>query len=474
MIWYNITYCGEEINMRILLISITPLHTRISTKRKTKKKLSTFPPLGILYIGSSLEQNGHKVDIIDFHSENNPISSIKQLLPIIDVVGIGVYTASISEVKKISRFIKKFNKDMPIIIGGPHCIFYPNKALIDIPNADISVDCEGEQVINKIIEEIQGKKEFSRLNGIHYRKNNIIKKGKKIHINCKLDKFDFPARHLVEKYVYGKVGKYFFYKPKFTTILTSRGCPFKCRFCTRHISSMKEYRLRTAKNVINEFIEINQRYNSVMIVDDNFLADKKRTHIIMDGLIDNNIELEIYIQGARVDSADRTLYKKLKKAGVKHLYFGLETGNQDVLNYYNKGITIDQIRKAINLSKEMNFLTLGNFIIGAPIETKKHIIKTVDFACSLPLDVAIFNPLSFQRGSDLWNEAVENGNIVEGVETLADIRLGLGNFTSDELEEFCKDATKKFYLRPKYISSQIIKSIIEKDLNYIKVGLNNI
>ena len=211
-----------------------------------------------------------------------------------------------------------------------------------------------------------------------------------------------------------------------------------------------------------------------MIVDDNFLADKKRAHIIMDGLIDNNIDLEIYIQGARVDSADRTLYKKLKKAGVKHLYFGLETGNQDVLDYYNKGITINQIKKAIYLSKEMNFLTLGNFIIGAPIETKKHIKKTVDFACSLPLDVAIFNPLSFQRGSDLWNEAVENGNIDENEETLADIRLGLGNFTSDELESLCKDATKKFYFRPKYISNQIIKSIIEKDLNYLKFGLKNL
>jgi radical SAM superfamily enzyme YgiQ (UPF0313 family) len=460
--------------MRILLISITPLHTRISTKKKTKKKLSTFPPLGILYIASSLEQNGHKVDIIDYNSEKNPISSIKKILPIIDVVGIGVYTESINEVKNISRYIKKFNKELPIIIGGPHCIFYPNKALIDIPNGDLSVDCEGEQIIIKIIEELQGKRDFSRLNGIHYRKNNIIKKGKKIQLNCKLDNIDFPARHLVEKYTYGKVGKYFFYKPKFTTILTSRGCPFKCRFCTRHISSMKEYRLRTAKNVIKEFMEINEKYNSVMIVDDNFLADKKRAHVIMDGLIDNNIDLEIYIQGARVDSADRTLYKKLKKAGVKHLYFGLETGNQDVLDYYNKGINIDQIKKAIYLSKEMNFLTLGNFIIGAPIETKEHIKKTVDFACSLPLDVAIFNPLSFQRGSDLWNEAVENGNIDEDVDTLADIRLGLGNFTSDELEALCKDATKKFYFRPKYISNQIIKSIIEKDLNYLKVGLKNL
>ena len=149
--------------MRILLISVTPLHTRISTKKKTKKKLSTFPPLGILYIESSLEKNEHKVYIIDYNSENNPISYIKKFLPIIDVVGIGVYTESINDVKIISRYIKNFNKELPIIIGGPHCIFYPNKALIDIPNADLSVDCEGEQIIIKIIDELQGKKDFSKL-----------------------------------------------------------------------------------------------------------------------------------------------------------------------------------------------------------------------------------------------------------------------------------------------------------------------
>ena len=460
--------------MKILLISVSPLHIRYSTLKRAKKKISTFPPLGLLYIGAILEEKGHSVKVIDFRSEENPVETIKKYLPTVDVVGINVYTKACEKVRQLAKIIKQHDPELPIIIGGPHCLFYPDKALVDIPEADISVEAEGEPVVNNILEALQGDKDFSKIHGVRYRKNNEIRIGKTPIVIFDLDSIPFPSRHLVEKYEYGKVGKYFFYKPRFTTMLTSRGCPFKCRFCTRHISSIEKYRVRSAENVINELIEISQKYKSVSIVDDNFLVDKKRVHRVMDGIIENGIDMEIYIQGARVDSADRNLYKKLKKAGVKHLYFGLESGNQDVLDFYKKKITLPQIRKTINLCREMEFFTIGNFILGAPIETKRHIEQTIKFANSIPLDIAVFNPLGYQRGSDLWNEAVKNGKIKKDEKTIADSRKGLGNFTPEELEKYCVKATKRFYLRPGYISKQILRCIIEKNSNIIKIGLNNL
>jgi len=395
------------IKVNILLIHIPPLFHRISSSKQFKTKAIIYPPVGLLYIGRSLEDEGHNVEIIDFNTEKHPKETLIKSLPSADAVGISIYTMTHREAAHIAQLIKEINPDIPIIIGGPHCTYHPDKALSDIPAADICVEGEGEFVIKDIMKVLNGTKKLSEVPGVQYRKEGKIKVGKPVKIIMDLNSISFPARHLIDKYEYGKLDNTNFYKQKFTAMITSRGCPFKCRFCTRKNFSLKKFRVRTAENVINELKEINEKHGSVMIVDDNFLLDKKRVHRILDGIIKNGIDMEIYIEGARVDSADRNLYKKMKKAGVKHLYFGIESGNQDVLDLYQKEITLPQIRKAINLSREMNFFTIGNFILGAPIETKKHLEQTIKFACSLPLDIAIFNPLFYLRGSDLWLEAVK-------------------------------------------------------------------
>lgn len=166
----------------------------------------------------------------------------------------------------------------------------------------------------------------------------------------------------------------------------------------------------------------------------------------------------------------------MKKAGVKHLYYGLESGNQDVLSFYNKNVTVDQIRKAIILSSEMDFFTAGTFILGAPIETKKHIENTIRFATSLPLDVVIFTILTYKFGSQLWDEAVKSGKISrsDGYTVVADRSKGLGNFTREELEEFYRIAMKRFYIRPRYLIRQILKVFKDEDFNAIKARLNRL
>jgi len=456
--------------MKFLLLNI---ETGFEITTGTKKITSPSPPLGLLYIARSLEDEGHNVKIIDFSVEKNPKKKLEESLNSVDAIGVTVYTSSFVETAEILDNIKKNNPDLPIIIGGPHCTFHPKQALLDIPTADISVEGEGEQVIKEIVKVLEGRKKISELEGTYYREKNEIKTGKPAGFVKDIELLPFPSRHLVEKYDYGKLNKFYFYKPKFSSIITTRGCPYRCRFCTRHITSMKKYRTRSAENVLEELLEINDKYNSVMAVDDSFLADNKRAHKIMDGIIENGIEMDLYIQ-ARVDSYDQELYKKMKKAGVKHLYFGIESGNQDVLDFYNKRITLDQVRKTIKLSNQMNFLTRGSFIIGAPIETKEHVKNTINFARSLPLDLIVFNILCYQHGSDLWLEAVESKKIKEDqfYSIYADSKRGLGKLTYDELEAFCQKAFNSFYFRPSYILRQIFQSFIRKDFSMIRAGLD--
>jgi len=475
--------------MKFLLLQIPPGYIFQPERDKPQKISSYHPPLGLLYLGRILEYEGHSVEVIDFLAEKYPLKTLKQALPEVDAVGISIfssayqeslwggrYTYAYLESAKVAKFIKTIDPTTSIIIGGPHCSVQPEKSLMELPSADISVEGDGEIIIKDIVKALEGKKKLSEIPGLRYRENGQIKKGRPAKIIEDLDAIPFPARHLVAKYDYGKTLRSYFFKPKFTSMITGRGCPFNCSFCTRNALGFKIFRKRSVENVVDEIQEINENFDSVMIVDDTFLADEPRANKILDKLIEIGTDIEIYIQGARVDTAKPVLYRKMKKAGVKQLYYGLESANQDVLNFYNKKATVDQIRKAINLSSEMDFFTTGTFILGAPIETKKHIESTIKFACSLPLDTVLFTLLTYKYGSELWDDAFKTGKIKEsdGYAVIADSRKGLGNFTREELEGFYRKAILSFYLRPQYITRQITKLFKEKDLDTMKARLNRL
>jgi len=435
---------------------------------------STHPPLGLLYIGSILEQNGHKVEVIDFYAEDISEQKLKNSLKSCDVVGMTVYTYDYYAAVEVSRMIKNIDPDIPLIIGGPHCTFLSKRSLSDIPLADISVIGEGEVVINDIVQNLNGYKKLHDINGIIFRENGSIVTNKPPKVTENLDSLPFPARHLVEKYDYGSFPFGYKLKKKTTSLMTTRGCPFKCRFCSRYSNFIKNwgFRQRSAENVVKEILEMNEKYHSLIIIDDNFLADKKRAHDIFDRLLKSDKEIDILIGGARVDTAEKKLYLKMKKTGVKFILYGLESGNQDVLDFYNKQITLQQIRNATKIARKMNFFIYASFIFGAPMETKEHIEKTIKFACSLPIDVAIFGLLGYMYGSSLWFEAVKNGKISEDEYLkIADKNQGLGNMTKEELLDFTMKAYKEFYFRPSYLASQIYRSVLRHDYSLLLNGI---
>jgi len=456
--------------MRFLLLKVEEGYKKKGILGHSKKVQSTYPPLGLEYIGASLEKAGNKVEIIDFGAENVTIEQLKNSLIKSDIVGMSVYTNIYSIAANIAKVIKELGPDIPLIIGGPHCTHQKERSLYQIPNADLCIELEGEFALLDVVKYVKGSKKLSDINGIHYRENNKIKSGKPPKAIEDLDTLPFPARHLVEKYDYGNFLWGLQPKKKFTSMITTRGCPFNCRFCTRY-GNIKEWRFRsrTPENVVKEIQEISEKYKSIMIVDDNFLTDTKRTNKIFDQILELKIDLEYYILGARVDTAERELYKKMKKAGVKYISFGIESGNQDVLDFYNKKITLHQIRKAVNLANEMNFITQGDLILGAPIEKKEHIENTINFVSSLPLDIVLFQPLDYEMGSELWIEAVKNNKISKDEFSVkADSRRGLGHFTSEELDNYVKKAHRHFYFNPKYTSKLFTKLYKQKDLNHFK------
>jgi len=454
--------------MKILLIYPSSGHIEIAVNKYVTLG-AYIPPLGLLYIGKVLEINGHDVEIIDCNAEEITEEKIESKLPFFDAVGMTVYSKpeELNFSMKLAKLIKKYAPNIPLIIGGPHSSLFPEKA-VEEHNADICFCGEGETRIHLLADALEGKRKLSSIPGIYYKQGNKLKHTKAASQVKDLNKIPFPARHLVDKYEYGYLIKSKLIKGKVTSSITSRGCPHHCRYCQIQ-SHVPNYRTRTVENITEELEEIaNQGFDSVVFSDDNFLAQKKKVGKVMDNIIKKELELKFWIINARVDSADRELYIKLRDAGVEAMNFGIESGNQDVLNYYNKTITPEQARYAVNLCAELDIFVSANFIIGAPIETKKHIENTINFAKSLPLDNAFFYTLGYLYGSPLWKEAVKEGKIKpDEFWVNADKNRGLGHYTEEQLQKYSVCASNRFYNNPRYWYRELARAIRTRDFRYI-------
>ena len=189
----------------------------------------------------------------------------------------------------------------------------------------------------------------------------------------------------------------------------------------------------------------------------------------MDGIIAKKFDITLIVEGARVDSADKELYKKMWDAGVRMISYGIESANPDVLEFYNKNITLEQVRKAVKLAYDTGFFITASFIMGAPFETKKHFENTIDFACSLPIDFVEFYILDYRVGSTLWKNAVENEIIHKNDFFIRSCKENnLSQFSLNDLVKWRKKAYTKFYLRPHYLLRESVKLIKSGNLNLLK------
>jgi anaerobic magnesium-protoporphyrin IX monomethyl ester cyclase len=432
------------------------------------------PPLGLLYLARILEDQGDTVRILDFSAEPYDPQKITRALSGADAVGVTLLSPALEQGKQIISAIKQEQPDLPVIIGGPHCTLLPGTVLQET-KADISVQGDAETLITDLRSALLKEKPLAEIPGVSIRRNDNIIHGPPAEPQKNLDTIPFPARHLLKHLVYGRE-----YNPRlnageFTSIITSRGCPYSCRFCSRGSVSMHHYQTRSPDNILAELRDIQQQgYRHVTFVDDCFPVNINHALTLFEGIINESLNLKFTITASRVDLADETLYKKMKQAGVAHIQFGLESGNQDVLDYFQKHTTVEAIRKAVHLSHDTGFFTIGSFIFGAPFETTEHFKKTLRFACSLPLNSASFLPLRYMVGSDLWNEAVAAGRI-QSTEycVTADKNRGLGLFTRQELLAHCQHAQTTFYTRPRFILQLLRDSFRNNDMSFVHAHLSS-
>ena len=439
--------------MRILLIN--PPYTTIYGKYQPLAKVGAlWSPLGLMYLASSLEGAGHKVEINDLEINPEYISTIKCFKP--DIVGITSVTPTYHIATEIFHTIKNIDDSIITIAGGPHYTALPKESLQENKDIDFIIHGEGEVTIIELIKEINGRHNFNKIKGVAYEDEEGIKINERRELIRDLDKILFPARHLIDQ------SKYLWSVPKkglipITSLMTTRGCPSLCSFCSQHITFGRRVRYRSSDNVVQEIEEAKEKYHidHFTVVDDTLGLNKKRTYELCDAIKDLNITFEGY---TRVDVIDKELLLRLKEAGLNRLSFGIESGDQNILDAIRKGINPEQIKKAYEIATEVGLETRGSIILGLPFETKETIKETIKFIKSLKCKQMYVNVGTPFPGTEYCEMAQKGYGGLRLIDTdWRDYRrwgsavLDVNDLTAEDLIRWQRKALLSFYLRPKQI-----------------------
>lgn len=441
---------------RILLVNPVD-KTQISSRLGVKA-----PPLGLIYLASSLEKNAFSVKIVDANLRNmestEVAGAVKSEKP--DIVGLYAPTATIKTAIQCVNEIKRAVPDCFTIIGGPHASSLPVETLRMSSALDSVCIGEGERTIVEIAELFSRRDSadwLASVDGIAYRKRSLGDDGIRMTqpraFIEDLDSLPFPARHLVPFSEYKVLSK----NSSIGNMITSRGCAFSCSYCSSSHLMGGMFRARTPSNVVDEIEELKLRYGvqTIEFIDDNFVLNKKRAMEIAQEIKSRGLDID-FLASSRVDTINRELLGALKKAGLSTIYYGVESGSQRVLNLMHKGIELQKAEDAIKAAKEKDVKTLASFIIGYPGESVEEMRRTIDFAVALDPDYAQFSVLTPYPGTPIYEElkksdliATQDWDRYTALEPV--IRYEKLGLSAKAVSRMLRNAYIRFYLRPGYL-----------------------
>ncbi|MFX1274633.1 MAG: B12-binding domain-containing radical SAM protein [Promethearchaeota archaeon] len=430
---------------------------------KEKIEFYGFPPMGILYLASYLSENNHEVSILDQfargYSIERTLKWIKNEDP--DILGFSTITTAgtgITSAELAKRVKEEINPNIKIFFGNYHATFNDTRILEKYPFIDGCVRGEGENTLLEIVENLEKGRNFEDIRGLTYRNNGRIIRNDDRPLIKDIDTLPFPKRELLGNVDYkSKVEGLDISFGKFTSAASSRGCSFKCSFCSSAMFWNK-WRHRSPENIVEELSLLQEQgYKNFIWIDDNFTINKKRLLKLSYLLRKEKIDLKFMAEG-RVTESSKELLTAMKAMGCRTLSFGVESGSQRVLDWYNKNITLNQVYDALKNSRKVGIdLILANFILGAPIETREEIIKTIDLSLRLDIDFPQYHILGIIPGNWIWDQMVREKKI--DPEKSWEVGTAVLTIPLSELMSRIKHAHLKFMQRPQFITRQIFKTL---------------
>jgi anaerobic magnesium-protoporphyrin IX monomethyl ester cyclase len=338
------------------------------------------PPLGLCYAAAGFQTAGCNVRILDFIVQHYSVEKLKKELDDFgpDIVGTNSVTMNHNEAVSLLKAVKDHNPGIITLMGGPHISFDYEGTLKNHPEIDMAVIGEGEKTIAEIVPVIHNREKWSTINGIAYMENDHLVKTPKREFISDLDTLPQPPRHLLPLSKYLALGLPI-------SIITSRGCPNQCIFCVGSRMVGQKFRTRSVSLILDEIQSlVAMGFEQINFADDFFTVNKKRVKAICAEIKARNLNFGWSIF-ARADSVDRDILQTMKDAGCHTVLFGIESGNQEMLDRINKHIKLDQIKQAVTLCKDVGMRVFGSFIVGLPGETSETLMDS--HALAQELDV---------------------------------------------------------------------------------------
>ena len=411
--------------LKVLLVHVRdPQFYAIPAKQRRKNgrlQVMGFPPIGIMMLSAVLKRAGHEVVLFDQADPETPdeviVEQMRRWRP--DLVGISfLSTTSYPYAKILARRLRAADATVKLAFGGVFASLNAEHVKRQVPEVDFVCRGDGEQLILDLVERLD---DPATVAGVTWQEGDgTLRHNAGRALDRNLDQWPFPDR---ESLAIDFVESMPLDVPvvlsheRFTTMQTSRGCPWPCVFCDIPVFNEGKWRARSPAHVLAEMKQLERDgYGSVYFVDDHFLLQPKRIEALCKGIEAERLAIQWGCEG-RVDSVCMGLFPAMAKANCRTLMFGIESGSQKTLNRLKKGQTLAETTTAVSRAKQAGIeIVHGFFVVGNPDETEQDMRETFRFASRLPLDTFAFNRLCVYRGTPLWHEYVKRGLVNDEVD----------------------------------------------------------
>ncbi|MHA1785769.1 MAG: B12-binding domain-containing radical SAM protein [Candidatus Helarchaeota archaeon] len=449
--------------MKVLLIN----PAGYESKYKKHKLISyTAIPLGLAYAAAVLEKAGHKVKVLDAAvrdiNESKLRGFVKKVKP--DAVALAAFTPSFGYAASHARAIKEVYPDIPIILGGMHPTFLPEQSLQLAPAVDYIIRGEGDYTTTKLVNALEsGEPNIKEIQGLTFKdkeNNGAIFHTPNAPLIKDLDEIPFPARHLFPNQLYHFFGS----SLKGTSMVSSRGCNRNCSFCSCTAFYNHRWRARSPKNVIQEMLDVHQKYKTTIIgfMDDNFALNRKRVFEICEMMKKTGIHQNVSWGSAlRVDHMSYEVLYEMRKAGCAMLFYGVESGNQEVLNNVQKGTTVKMIEDTFKWARKLGINTIASLALGLPGDTFQGCLNTIEWVRrKLRPSFVVWAAATPYPGTPFYEECLEKGWLKEVPTdwsgfTMIDPVLDFTDLTKEDVKNLIKYAYKSMHINLGYLINRL-------------------
>jgi anaerobic magnesium-protoporphyrin IX monomethyl ester cyclase len=414
------------------------------------------PPFGIAYVSALLRESGYRCKLHDNNLREYTEQQLRNLFRRhageLQAVGLTSVSITLGQLARVARISKEELPEVPVIVGGPHARLLPAE-ILEIPEVDVVFTSEAELSIL----EYARADDLRDVSGIMYRQDGQLREnpvGAYLHDLDQIPYPDYSLFDIAEYHTTKGIGK----RQPSSYIITSRGCPFKCTFCSSKAlnpTGKKTVRFRSAENVLGEIEMLVKRYGvrEVFFSDDMFTGNTKHLVGICEGLIERDLDV-IWVCMTHVNAINREKLKLMKRAGCHQVCFGIEAGDPEIQRIINKNIDFEKAKKVVRMTQAAGMDARCSFMFGNQNETPQTLQRSIDLAKELKPDFASFNIATPYPGTEFRDWAVEHGYLANDDYAALDSTsyiLETPDLPKGTVEKYCEKAFRSFYYTPTYV-----------------------